>query len=436
MRPALLLGLLLLLGAVLSGCLGRGNEERTEPTDIVLPEEIGNQTQRRLDELAAPIPKNFVVPGQIVRSPVVDWFNGTIDPSANHGIEDRNDRGGNNYNSLIVKKDVGSFLPPGQPAEIRIKLFYFQSAGKGVDLDIFVDLPGLKTAYNRGHNDEWNWKVSVQEMTVNTVGVAGQPMEIGVEAKNGRLAQPVDFVMKMEYEYVKDVLTPYFAWAIQVPANATGLIFESAKGGGSEHVNIDFILLDPTDSPVTIQHYDDIGIPTESIFVPTKGPGEYVFYAYHVRGGFFSVKADVPVENNVLRPLAVVDEEVVDFSGPAPGMVGRNVTGSATPYTEGTSVPFAVDKFPLRVVPFIGKAGTPAVSGACEIRISSGTGLVALRQKVLRYDDERGSLGYSGDQGENLQFYPGNLAKGQYTASIVSDGCTGEIGHIVSTYAR
>jgi hypothetical protein len=207
-------------------------------------------------------------------------------------------------------------------------------------------------------------------------------------------------------------------------------------------------MIDPNDEPVSFQEYDDIAIPTESVFIPLKQPGEYVFYAYRMVGGFLSLKADAPVPIRDVRILPLKEDHAVDFSNPAaPGVAQHDIqlrTGTpldgspiSTPYQEGAKAgTFTVDKgFPLRI--WGEWLGGQTVAGDAEVRITNAKGIVFRSVHTVRADlGEQGSLGWSGDQRPWVMSDPTLLGKGAYAVSVVSDGYTGQIGHAILTYDR
>jgi hypothetical protein len=432
---ALLVGSLV-IAVALSGCFGGAKQETKTPPPP--PPEISKKELERFEQLAAPEIRNYTLPGSLRLEPQVKWFNGTIDSAANLGVQDRNDRGGNDFNGDLIKFDISGMVPVGQPTALRLKLVYFGAPGSSAKADIYVCVPGTCTWYTNGNNDEFNWKATVETMTVMTIGVSGETTEVGVHAANGKVATPLAFGLEVQASYFQDVLTPHHAYAFQVPQGATGVTLRSVKPG-QEHLKAKFIVLDPSDQLVAYNEYDDIAILTESIFVPTRQPGEYVFYAQEMRNGFFSMVSDAPLENAAMRVLATQKEEAVDFAGgvPAVGVPGRDMLGDGsvtTPYTEGTKVSFSIDKgFPLEMGAFI-KKGT-AVTGAVQVQISSPKGLVVDFQRLLRVDTDQGSLGYTQDV-TNTHTDWANLSRGAYAVSIVSDVETADIGHWVKSYAR
>ena len=102
-----------------------------------------------------------------------------------------------------------------------------------------------------------------------------------------------------------------------------------------------------------------------------------------------------------------------------------------------TSVSFAPEgPFPLRVMPYVkGQAATMA-----KIRLSSPLGVVAERTVFARYEDDKGTVGYTSDHDEESQDFVvtwKNTQKGPWKADVVNDNPAGlELGHVVVTYAR
>ncbi len=441
MRGGGLLALLALAGPVASGCLGLFRDENAN--DVVDPNAAGrglvdDRTIELLDERLAAVPRNYTFPGQSLLMRLVHYVNGTVDQIANAGFEDRNDRSGNSYNVYRAMEDVSKLIPPGQPTEMHVTLYYANTAGNSVACDVAVDVPGTRTSFNTGNNDEFNWKFSVQRMIVNTVGVPGEKHEVGVECASGKMTQgSVPYTIRVDFDYERDVFTPFIPWAFTVPANATGVIIESAKAGGPEHLRSSFIVVGPDDDLVAYVDFNDIAIPTESVFIPTATPGEHVFYAFNMTGGFLRVKADAPVEMRQVRPLTIRVDRVTDKSGPAPGVVGRDWLhdgGIVTPAQGGEEVAFSADgTFPLRIEPFIGEGGAKTLMTG--VRILSAKGLVASLDRVLRYDDENGSLGVTQDE-FNRYFDATMLARGAYTVQVVNDSPDAAVGHVLTTYVR
>ncbi|HEV8359827.1 MAG TPA: hypothetical protein VGR28_05150 [Candidatus Thermoplasmatota archaeon] len=452
MKAAAALLALLTASVAVTGCFGAAKQEAVTPTNLNA-KEITNDTSKRFEELTQVIPSNYTFPGQRVLEHVLTWYNDTIDTTADTAFETPQDDGGMNFTTILKTMDVSSFIPPRQPAEVHITLWWSGNPGQSADLDIFTVLPGDSGAYDPGTGQEMNWNIPVKRRVVDTVGVEGHPMLVGVQATNGRIApgSAVDFHVQIEFDYTSDVLTAYHPYAFTVPEGATGLVLHSEKITGDEHIDADFVVIGPDDNPISYQTYNDIAIPTESVFIPTRGPGEYVFYAYHMNGGFLSMKADAPVPVRDVRILPLKEESTVDFSNPlAPGVAEHNLTVAtglvgppvdglnvATPYQEGTQAAnFNVeDTFPLRIHGFF--AGNPTLAGDAEVRILNANGIVYDAVRGLRADlGDQGSLGWSGDAPPWATVDYSLLAKGAYTVSVVADGYTGQIGHTILTYER
>ncbi len=450
MNRALPLVLAIVMTLPLTGCLGLfgGDAPAAETVDpnAEFENAVGKKTADKIAARIAPVPRTYLFPGQIDLPWKTIFLNGTADAVSGYtAYEDRNDRTGNNYNTPRIVFDVSEHIPVGQPTEMFIQLYYSAQPGSTADLDLYVNVPGTHTDIETSNSDEFNWKFAVERHIINTVGVSGAAHEIGVQVANSRSlpTEGLDFAIKVEFSYAKDVLTPGVPYAFTVPANATGIVLESEKAGGSDHVRSRFVVIDPNDQLVQYMAYDDLAIPTESVFIPlNSGPGEYIFYAFDMEGGFLSMEADAGIEIRDVRTLALVSEDVIDGSGPTPGVVGRDwfagdnegvADGTATTSTTGaTEVGFTLDgPFPLGIYPWLRNAPVTAMA---EVAVSSTKGLVAEYERVMRYDDERGSLGYSSER-YNRYFFPENIAKGAYTVSIVNDS-PGEVGHTVVTYKR
>ena len=138
-------------------------------------------------------------------------------------------------------------------------------------------------------------------------------------------------------------------------------------------------------------------------------------------------------------------------NSPSPGLAGKDyldpTAGGTVPADDVGAVLYDVplnDKFPLRVTGFI----RGAVTADAKITLSSPKGMVHTLTVIGRYEDERGSIGYTSDHegtittgaegeqregGSNNVFYFANVDKGAWTASIVNDGPQVEIGYRVLT---
>lgn len=430
----------LVLAVGLSGCLGGAKQELKAPPPA--PSELSKNEQQRLEILAKEV-RNFSLPGSKVLPAVTQIFNGTIGNEANTGVQDRNDRGGNNFNVPLKTFDISSLVPEGQPTALRITLIYFGQPGSGAKADIYACVPGYCSAYTTDNNDQFNWKATVQQLSLVTIGVAGQKALVGVSEADGIIANDLPFELKVEATYFHDVLTPYYAYAFNVPQGASGITLRSVKSG-QEHILSKFVILDPAGELVSYTEYNDIAVLSESIFIPVRQPGQYVFYAEQLEHGFLSLETDAPLGSNT--GMKLIEPQLAGGSlgsSPAPGVPERDLTGGAcvdtpltavgcagapadatTPYNEGTKTNFAIDQgFPVE----LGAKIAPGATGAAEVRLVSGKGEVYRFQRMLRYDDtDKGSVGYTRDEA-NTKTNWANLAKGAYTASIVNDGVQGEI---------
>jgi hypothetical protein len=445
-KIALALGIAL----ALAGCVGLGGDDADTASEDQGVEgvDVGEQTEENIQERTQDEPTNYTVPSQDPLATTTEIYEETVGPEANAAVECKNDRCGNNVNTYRQVQDVSQHVPTGQATEIDIKLHYQGGPASSADLDIYVNVPGYETEYAPDNNDEFNWKLSVQTLTVNTVGVSGQPAEIGVQVTNGKVVEPMDYTLNVTFRYADNVVTPYHPYAIQVPENATGLIFESEKTGGGEHIKSEFLVIGPDDNLVRHVSYNDLVIASESVIVPVSQPGEYVFYAPKMRGGFLSVTADAPPQERPMETLERELQRTVDLSGPAPGsiewsptegcsvsFVGSCETGATTPMSGGQETTFTIeDSFPLEVDSFVGPADGERVTASSQVKISSEEGLVHAYKRIVRAGQGDDTVGMSRDE-INTAFYPGNLTRSQYTLQIVNNG-PNEVGHTVLTYQR
>lgn len=432
---------MLVVSLPLAGCFKRDDPNSALSGDQAKVDDLlGKAGNDKLVDAAAIIPKNYSFGEQALLPPVKLAFSGTIGVDAVGGYEAERDEGGIDYNSKIEMFDISSGLPAGQAAEIVVKVFWDASEFNSGDIDLVIDMPGLKTSYSPT-SETWNWNYAVKTVVVNAVGVEGVPALVGVEISSVLAQSGFDYKLDVSLTYVKDVLTPYHAWALDVPSTASGLIFESEKAGGDEHIEAQFILVDPEDQLVQFVDFNDINIPTQSVFIPTTKAGTYVFYAYSMHGGFLRVKADVPLVNAIARPLALVEKVVVDSAAPMPGIAGKdwlNATADSSALntdTGATTVTFSPEgAFPLRVTPYVKGQFT----SMAKITLSSPLGVVAQRTVVMRYEDERGTLGYTSDhEGTHDHVYSWkNIQRGSWKADIVNNNANVELGHIVTSYVR
>jgi len=432
---------LVVFAAPLAGCLKKDPVQTADLEQEKAEQLLGDSGRQSLADAAAIIPKNYSFPQQQLLPQQIVEIVGTITSAANGALEIEQDQGGIERNTYYDWHDISSLVPPGQPVELVIDVWWDASEFNSADLDIAVDVPGTQTSYS-AISETFNWNLPSKTMVVNTVGVSGLPAKVGVQAGGGIITQGFDYTLRIRATYVKDVLTPHHAWAIEVPAGASGIIIESEKASGEEHVTSQFVIIDPEDNLVQFVDFNDIDIPTESVFIPTTKPGTYVFYAYFMHGGFFRVKADVPLDVTAARTLPLVETRVVDSNAPAPGIAGKDFfNGSAAEgiMPKSDVSPTVVDfttsgAFPLRVTGFI----TGTVQSQAKITLSSSLGVVHTLTKIARVEDDAGSIGWTSDHenGPNNVFTWRNIQRGGWKAEIVNTSPGVEIGHIVLSYTR
>lgn len=441
-RTALAIALAAMLP--MAGCLGLfgGDEAQDQADTSSLEDEVGSDTARDIESRAGNLYSNFTFPGQQDLEDKVLWFNGTIgpDPGTMVAMEDKNDRSGTNYSTQFVTNDISSQLPAGQPAEIKVKMWFLPGPGSSTQADIYVNVPGTHTDYSASDCDEFSWKVCVGERIVDTVGKSGEAAEVGVQIANNRVVESnLDYFLQVQISYVEDVVAPTVPYAVNVPENATGIIVNSEKPG-ADHIDGEFLVIGPDDELVEHVEYNDLALATESKLIPVNQAGEHIIYPIELTGGFLSVELDVPVKPDKLgtRILDTTTERVTVASQPAPGHGCVPVGGSDgcqnQTMTQGASTTFSAEgTFPLAVEGWIEGDG-PTVHGDSEVHISSPNGIVHFAKQWMKYEDERGQIGSTRDE-LNYRAFPGNLAKGQYTMDYVLSG-SGSVGYTVTTYAR
>jgi hypothetical protein len=439
-RVLTLLIVLLVVAAPLAGCLKKKGGPVDDSAQLRAESILGQTGHDRLVDAAAIIPKNFSFPEQNPLASVLLNVTGKVGTDATGSYEAERDEGGVDFRSVYAWTDVASLLPPGQPAELVVKLVWDASEANSADLDLAIDVPGTKTSYS-STSETLNWNLAVKTAVIDTVGVSGLPARIGVQISSGVVSKGFDYALQVQATYVKDVLTPFHPWALTVPNGASGLILESEKAGGDEHISSQFVLIDPQDDLVRSYDYNDINVSTQSVFIPVTKPGDYVFYAFTMHGGFLRVKADVPLDRPVARPLALAETRTVDAATPSPGVAGKDVlngtAGGVVPDTDtgATSTDFAVGPtFPLRVAGYI--AG-PA-SAQAKITLSSPLGEVHRLTRIAHASTDQGTIGYTSEHEgslDNVVHYE-NMQKGAWKASVVDTSPGVEIGHVILTYKR
>ncbi len=447
MRTRKLLALAVIALLPMAGCIGLfgDDDEGDEEEAAAFGEEIGEETAAQIEGELQRQFTNYTIPGQEELDRVVLWLNGTVGPGESIASqEDRNDRSGNNYNTEIISEDISEHIPPGQPAEIELKLWFFGQPGSSAQIDTYVNVPGIETEWSGDDCDEFSWKICVQERTLSTIGVDGEPAEVGVQISNNRaLIEDLDYFYQVRITYADNVIAPYAPFAVNVPENATGLVFSSVKPNAG-HLTGEFIVIDPDDQLVDHVEYNDLALATESRLVNIDQPGEYIVYAQELTGGFLAVDSDVPVPPEQLeaRMLDTVTEDVVIANNPSPGAgcVPVNPEGAVgdcddQPMFAEDTAQFNVEgTFPLELHAWINDEGSPDANADTEVRIHSDSGMVYHAKKWAQYEDERGTLGSTRDD-LNFNAYWENLALGSHTVEYVASG-TGEIGYTLITYER
>lgn len=429
---------LVLAGSIaLAGC-GAKEEAKQQ---VILPDDITEQDIERLSTLASRFPTQFSFPGQQALEPLLHWINGTLAPlTGSTGVELPNDDGPIDYGGDILVFDVSDKVPVGQPVEVRINLKYWADPGRAADIDIWVDMPGSKGAVNPHQFDESNnWNIVNKARVVNSVHLEGKPFAVGLQVNNGRILDPsgsLPYAMAVEFNYAKDVLAPGAPYAIQVPDNATGLVFKTERVTGDEHVEVSVLLIGPDDQLVRSLQHNDIGVDT--LFLPVKQGGEHIVYSHEMHGGFVRLESEVPNEGFMARLLASTETETVLHSDlPAPGTFAESGLAGNSWGAEGS---FDLAGFPLDVVPFI-RSDAGAVNAA--INVSSAAGWVATAftcnsiveeapPYCLGIEDERGRVGSEVDVRRDRS----RLAPGTYTYGVVAVNPGVKLGVTVIGYSR
>ncbi len=413
-RKGIILALVICAPLFLAGCFG--NDDGA--SDAVAPAaKIDDKQVARFEKLTARLPQNYSFPAQRLLAASEVWYNDSLAVGPT-GVEGFYDQGGIKYATALKTFDVTDRVPPGVATELMLTLTWQNEPGASSDLDIFVDFQGERSDAS---DVEYylDFTRATKRLVVNVQGEAGVPALIGVQAANGFSANPLPFALRAEYRYAKDVLTPRVPLAFTLPANATGIILGSEKAGGDEHVRAAFILIGPDDLPVGTFTYDDIGIPTESMYIPLPRQGEYVFYAYNMSGGFLSITADAGLPDNRVRTLERVIERVE---------VNNEAAGEGE--TRFTPAPFALEVRPRLV-------GENAVVASAQLLITSQRGEVAAYTRTARIDmDDANRVGYTADE-TNSRFDPTKLSPGEYTLSWAVEGLVNAgVAYEVVTYAR
>ena len=434
---------LLLVGIVVAAALAGCSRKKDDAVEVVRPEEITERDIARIENLASKDPTRYSFPGALALPPVLGlYFNGTLAPgTGSTGAELPNDDGPVDYGGVLERFDLSAQVPVGQPVEVRAFLKWWGDPGSSADLDIWADMPGTRDAVNSERYDEsMNWNIINKQRVVDAVHLEGQPFEVGLQVNNGRIVHPdgVRYSMRVDLFFADGVLAPGAAYAIQVPANATGLVLKTERVTGDEHVDVSFLLIGPDDELVRHLEHNDIGVDT--LFIPVRKPGEHIVYAHHMHGGFIRLESEVPNPESQARRLEVAATETIlhDGSTPAPGTYAESGLGGNTWGAEGT---FTVGPgFPLDVVPFLrGTAGSVEAA----INVSSPTGWVGTAfacnsvaadapPYCFGYEDGSGRVGSTADVRRDRA----NLAAGSYSYGVVSNGPGVALGVTILGYTR
>jgi hypothetical protein len=438
---------MLVLSLALSGCSG-GKKKRDDGAGV-LPPEITEEDVTRLEHLTSKFPTAFKFPGQAALAPTDVWFNDTLAPgTAATGVEEPADTGHADYGSEIIVYDLASYVPVGQPVEVRVTLKWWGDPGAAADLDIWANVPGDTGAYDPTQNDEsMNWNIITEERILDAVHVEGQPFEVGIEVNNGRIvSKDVPYTMHVEFYFVEHVLPPGVAYLIHVPADSSILVVDTERVVGDEHVDLEMVLIGPNDQLVRHLRHNDIGQETLSLVVP--GGGDYIVYAQHIHGGFLRLEAEVPNEQPNVTALELVHDERVLFEGPAaPGTYVEQ--GPASSNSFGATGAFDVGPtFPLDITPFMRNTG--GAEAAINVTSPNGwtttqyncnyvvvTGVLVNNPRspvpyCVDYEDERGRIGAR----PTILHDRSTLDVGAYTYGIVANGPGITLGVDILTYTR
>ncbi|MEK6975219.1 MAG: hypothetical protein AABY18_02620 [Candidatus Thermoplasmatota archaeon] len=427
-----LLVVALVAALTLAGCSG-GKGKKEQPT-FVLPPEINERDINRLSNLASKFPTAFSFEGQQALEPVIHWINGTVEAgTGSTGIELPNDDGPIDYGGDILTFDLADKVPVGQPVEVRINLKWWGDPGRGADLDIYVDMPGERGALNPEQYDESNnWNIVNKARVVNSVHLEGKPFLVGLQVNNGRIVDPagIPYSMKVDLNFVANVLPPATPYALQVPENSTFIVVDTERVVGDEHVDVDFVVVGPDDKRIWSMHHNDIGQETLSISV--RGGGEYIVYAQRMHGGFLRIESEIPNEQFIARQLELTETEVMLHAGPAPAPGTYAEQGGVSSNSFGAEGTFDVGPtFPLDIIPVITASGG---SVDVAINVTSPVGWLITTFARGAYEDERGRVGDSA----TVRMAPGRetMDVGTYSFGVVSNTAGASLSVLVLSYVR
>lgn len=351
----------------LAGCADEGPVEEQDDIPVAISRQQVEELESRILEEH---PRAFAFPGQSAAAPVLKIINDTVAVGEAIGLEPINDDSAADFGGTIKAYDVSDLAPANQPVELRVRLKWWGDPGASADLDIYVNVPGLESAYSTGFDEEsWNWNIVTKTMVLNTARIDGEPFEVGVQAQNGKVVHPdgTPFSLTIEAHFPQDVLAPRVPYALTLPEGATGFILESEPVTGDEHITTEMVIIDPTDALHRVVVHNDIG--TETLFIPATRPGEYIFYVAEEHGGFLRVEADIPNPTYQTRVLERTLTDVV--------VAGPVITAPSTP--DGYAQNGAIDigaQHPLEIRGFV-RSTTPLAGGLdVALALVSGAGTV------------------------------------------------------------
>ncbi len=441
MRQGAWMPVMLLLVVAVAGCTSKGPEAVVDE----IPEEVSQQEIERLEQaVLEQYPRSYSFAGQQAADPLRLAWEGTLKQGdAVTSIEYPHDHGIVDRGGTVILYPLDA-VPADQAVELRIKLKWQGDVGSSADLDIYVDVPGTRDAFQANRYDEsMNWNRITKTRIVNAVKVAGEPFDIGIQVSNGKvISGEVPYTLSVEVHQAKDVLAPGVPYALMVPQNASGFLVESEPVVGDEHVTSEFVVIGPDDQLVRYVQHNDIG--TSDLFVPVSKAGEYVVYAHRMHGGFLRLASDIPNPESLARTLAKTTAEVVLHAGqPAPGTYreqcvpsvswDQNLEACATGTTNqwGAEGSFEVSgQFPLDLAAFVRTEGGGTANAA--LNITGPNGWVSTSHKVLNREEGDDRYGFSGATWGDRSA----LALGPYTFGVVDNGGQAELGYTIVGYTR
>lgn len=405
MRLAVAAAALFLL-AGLAGCLGDGKTGRSEDDDVAPLQPVSEEERRELlrrerqfveagegekkiEEAASDLPFNFSFPGQLELPEVLVHFNGSLAPTDGVSHEAPRDEGATSVNPVYKTTEVTEHLPPGQPAEVSVTLFWKNDLGSSADLDIYVKLPGIET--ERSLQDQYlKFGANFELATFSVVG-DGQPAFVGVQGSNDVTAlRPLEFQMRILFTYVSDVVGPRVPYLVNVPPEGRSLVFVSEKAAGEDHIEARLVLVGAAGEVLTVE-YNDVNIPDQQQ-AAVVGPGEWVVFAYAMHGGFLRVKADAPLPQS--KALALATDEVVTVVADAVGASAWPAQGTAGWDTDGGRVPLLL----------WASVKNPSATKNVSLEVSNEKGRVLVYNRWARLDaDGRTTVGYTDDENKGAQ---------------------------------